>query len=218
MEIRAHDIVLEYIWRHLDKSDDVPTNIEVYTVWKCKALQNWKFLISSSLLDGMYYELTFNGDKGEWYLDAYKKFENQVIREDTADTPQTEEHQELEAYRKCIKSRSFWDAKHCDGCHFYDDCPFNEREDAPQTYCDTCKYDLWNNPEVCGKCVGSTTFGIKPRMYEPKQADIPQTEDDYFLELMNAVERGEMSDAGANQAWYEYINKKDTPQTDCGWK
>ena len=33
------------------------------------------------LLDGMYYELTFNGDKGEWYLDAYKKFENQVIPE-----------------------------------------------------------------------------------------------------------------------------------------
>lgn len=89
MEYRAHSIVLEYIQRHLDKSDDIPP-IEVYTVWKCKALQNWKFLISSSLLDGMYYELTFNGDKGEWYLDAYKKFENQVIREDTADTPQTD--------------------------------------------------------------------------------------------------------------------------------
>jgi hypothetical protein len=27
----------------------------------------------------MYYELTYNGDKGEWYLDAYKKFENRVI-------------------------------------------------------------------------------------------------------------------------------------------
>lgn len=53
-------------------------------------------------------------------------------------------------------------------------------------------------------------------------ADTPQTEDDYFLELMDAVERGEMSDASANQAYYEYINKQaeesDTPQTDCGWK
>lgn len=27
----------------------------------------------------MYYELTYNGDKQEWYLDAYKKFENRVI-------------------------------------------------------------------------------------------------------------------------------------------
>jgi len=29
----------------------------------------------------MYYELTYNGDKKEWYLDAYKKFENVVITE-----------------------------------------------------------------------------------------------------------------------------------------
>lgn len=51
------------------------------------------------------------------------------------------------------------------------------------------------------------------------EADTLQTEDDYFLELMDAVKRGEMSDASANQAYYEYINKQaeesDTPQTDC---
>ena len=39
-----------------------------------------------------------------------------------------------------------------------------------------------------------------------------QTDDAYFLELMGAVERGEISDAEANQAWYEYINHKDEPQ------
>lgn len=78
MEFRAHDIVHSYIQEHLDKSDKAE-EFEIYTVWKCKALQNWKFLISSTLPDGMYYELTFNGDKNEWYLDAYKKFENRVI-------------------------------------------------------------------------------------------------------------------------------------------
>lgn len=78
MEFRAHDIVCSYIKEHLDKSDKV-VEFKTYTVWKCKALQNWKFLISSTLSDGMYYELTFNGDKNEWYLDAYKKFENRVI-------------------------------------------------------------------------------------------------------------------------------------------
>ena len=39
-------------------------------------------------------------------------------------------------------------------------------------------------------------------------ADTPQTERDaYWKELFEAVVKGEMSDASANQAWYEYINK-----------
>lgn len=77
MEYRAMDIVTKYVMEHLDKSDSVP-EFQVYTVWKCKILQNWKFLVSTSLFDGMYYEVTYNGDKDEWYLDAYKKFENRV--------------------------------------------------------------------------------------------------------------------------------------------
>jgi len=80
MDEKALQIVRDYIEEHLDKSDQKP-EFEVYTVWKCKALQNWKYLLSSSLPDGMYYELTYNGDKKEWYLDAYKKFENVVITE-----------------------------------------------------------------------------------------------------------------------------------------
>lgn len=78
MDQKAIDIVKDYVERHLDKSDPKP-EFEVYTVWKSKALQNWKYLLSTTLFDGMYYELTFNGDKNEWYLDAYKKFENVVI-------------------------------------------------------------------------------------------------------------------------------------------
>ena len=80
MDNKALEIVRNYIWEHLDKSDPDAT-FEVYAVWKAKVLQNWKYLISSTLHDGMYYELTYNGDKKEWYLDAYKKFENRVITE-----------------------------------------------------------------------------------------------------------------------------------------
>ena len=82
MDKTAFAIVVNYIEEHLDKSDTTP-DFEVFTVWKCKALQNWKYLISSSLPDGMYYELTYNGDKHEWYLDAYKKFDNRRISEET---------------------------------------------------------------------------------------------------------------------------------------
>lgn len=78
MDEKALKIVKDYIIEHLDKSDEMPS-FEVYTVWKAKALQNWKYLISSTLYDGMYYELTYNGDKSEWYLDAYKKFGNRRI-------------------------------------------------------------------------------------------------------------------------------------------
>lgn len=78
MDEKAIKIVHDYASEHLDKSDERP-DFYVYIVWKCKALQNWKYLLSTSLFDGMYYELTFNGDKQEWYLDAYKKFENRKI-------------------------------------------------------------------------------------------------------------------------------------------
>ena len=80
MDNKALEIVKNYILEHLDKSDETP-NFEVYIVWKCKALQNWKWLLASTLFDGMYYELTYNGYRHEFYLDAYKKFENRCIVE-----------------------------------------------------------------------------------------------------------------------------------------
>ena len=77
----ALKLVSNYIKDHLDKSD-VIGEFYLFIVWKCKTLQNWKYLISSTLFDGMYYELTYNGDAELWYLDAYKKFDNKVIAED----------------------------------------------------------------------------------------------------------------------------------------
>ena len=78
MDNTVKKLVTDYILNHLDKSDEIP-KFEVYIVWKCKILQNWKYLCASTLPDGMYYELTFDGDKNWWYLDAYKKFDNQCI-------------------------------------------------------------------------------------------------------------------------------------------
>lgn len=74
--------VFNYVKSHLDITDkDVNfTESDVYIVWACKTLQNWKALISTTLPDGMYYECTYNGDKKEMYLDAYKKFENVGIK------------------------------------------------------------------------------------------------------------------------------------------
>ena len=82
MDFIAKRVVRRYVEEHLDKSDKeiALTDKEPYIVWKCKTLQNWKYLMSTDLHDGMYYELTYNGDKDEWYLDAYKKQENRCIK------------------------------------------------------------------------------------------------------------------------------------------
>lgn len=50
---------------------------DVYVVWFCKTLQNWKALCSTDIPDGMYYEVTYDGDKDVAYVDAYKKWDNQ---------------------------------------------------------------------------------------------------------------------------------------------
>lgn len=72
--------VCDYSNEHLDKTDSVKlTPDDVYIVWLSKTLQNSKALASTTLYDGMYYELTYNGDKHEMYFDAYKKFENRAI-------------------------------------------------------------------------------------------------------------------------------------------
>lgn len=77
------EIVRDYTNEHLDKTDNKQiTEEDVFIVWSCKTLQNNKVLASTTLFDGMYYELTYNGDKKEVYLDAYKKFENRAIKID----------------------------------------------------------------------------------------------------------------------------------------
>lgn len=75
---RCKEEVKAYAFDHLDKSDNVP-DFEVFVVWYSKSLQNHKALLSTTLFDGMYYEITYNGDKKEAYFDAYKKFENRVV-------------------------------------------------------------------------------------------------------------------------------------------
>lgn len=78
----AKKIVLDYANEHLDKTDEAQITMDdVVIVWFCKTLQNWKALVSILPPNGMYYEVTYNGDKKEVYLDAYKKFENRKITE-----------------------------------------------------------------------------------------------------------------------------------------
>lgn len=81
MQQQAREIVMNYVNEHLDKSDNIQITMQdVYVVWFCKTLQNWKVLVSTTLPDGQYYEVTHNGDKKETYLDVYKKWDNRCIK------------------------------------------------------------------------------------------------------------------------------------------
>jgi hypothetical protein len=56
------------------------TTDDVYVVWFCKTLQNWKALLSTDLTNtGIYFEVTYNGDHKELYLDHYRKIHNRAI-------------------------------------------------------------------------------------------------------------------------------------------
>ena len=78
----AKQIVVDYFNSHKDKTDKKNLSPEnVYIVWFSKTLQNWKALVSTDVMDGMYYEITHNGDKDETYVDVYKKWENFVVKE-----------------------------------------------------------------------------------------------------------------------------------------
>ena len=73
--------VVKYMNEHLAKSDHKQTTADdVFMVCCCETLQNNEALLSTILLDGMYYEFTYNGDKKDLYLDAYKKFENKCTK------------------------------------------------------------------------------------------------------------------------------------------
>lgn len=73
-------VVVDYFNSRVDKTDNVRiTRDDVFIVWFSKTLQNFKALVSTIVSDGMYYEVTYNGNMNEIYLDAYKKWENKRI-------------------------------------------------------------------------------------------------------------------------------------------
>ena len=61
-----------------EKRPNTPIDLgDVFIVWSCKTLQNYKCLASTTVSgDGIYAEYTYNGDKQELYEDVYGKITN----------------------------------------------------------------------------------------------------------------------------------------------
>lgn len=81
---KFEQIVKKVVADHHNASNDPGlsqiTEDDVYIVWSCKTLQNRKALASAPGKGVMYYELTYNGDKDELYVDAYIKKDNVCIK------------------------------------------------------------------------------------------------------------------------------------------
>ena len=76
---KAKELVREYTIEHIDKTDKIP-DFNVYIIWSCKTLQNSKAILSTTIPDNKIYELTYNGNKNEIYLDCYVKLENKCVK------------------------------------------------------------------------------------------------------------------------------------------
>ena len=77
---KSKQLVVDFFNEEVDKTDGFTLTVDdVYIVWWSKTLQNWKALVSTTVSDGMYYEVTYNGDKQETYIDAYKKWKNKRV-------------------------------------------------------------------------------------------------------------------------------------------
>ena len=75
-----NNIFLEKAKKCVEQTTNEVLAEEMYIVWFCKTLQNWKALVSTDVINGVYWEVTHNGDKNETYVDTYTKSSNLCIR------------------------------------------------------------------------------------------------------------------------------------------
>ena len=75
-----NNILLEKAKKCVEQTTNEVLAEEMYIVWFCKTLQNWKALVSTDVINGVYWEVTHNGDKNETYVDTYFKSSNVCVK------------------------------------------------------------------------------------------------------------------------------------------
>jgi hypothetical protein len=79
--VEAMRIVTNYVNEQLG-AEEGERFFDTHLVWYNKTLQHWKALVITTLPDDKYYEVTYNGDKDETYLDLYEKKTQVIYREE----------------------------------------------------------------------------------------------------------------------------------------
>lgn len=81
MDKKAVAIVTHYLKKRIGA---LPA-FNVFIAWKAKVIQNYKYMLGTNIADTEYYELTYDGFRGIWFLDVYNrmggiKFMDETVR------------------------------------------------------------------------------------------------------------------------------------------
>lgn len=72
-ENKCIELVKDYYKKELNIEIE---KYNIFVVWLTKVLKNNKALVSTTIPDTRYFEITYNGDKKETYIDCYIKEKN----------------------------------------------------------------------------------------------------------------------------------------------
>lgn len=80
LQEKAINAARTVLFNEFDYNANEITPDDMFIVWFCKTLQNWKALVSGVNIKE-YIEVTYNGDKQETYVDVYQKACNQCLKD-----------------------------------------------------------------------------------------------------------------------------------------
>ena len=80
LQDKAINLARTVLFNEFSYNESKITPEDMYIVWFCKTLQNWKALVSGVYVKE-YIEVTYNGDRQEAYVDVYQKVCNECIKD-----------------------------------------------------------------------------------------------------------------------------------------
>lgn len=70
MDKKAYELLVDYIRHHLDMKEKEYT---AFSIWKSKILHHIKWVFFCTGVADALFEVVYNSDKKEWYVDMYQK-------------------------------------------------------------------------------------------------------------------------------------------------
>ena len=75
----AKQYVLDNYNEHQDETQEPMELGDLYIVWYAKALNHWRAQVQSTYIKGLLWMVTYNGSKGDVYLEVFRKVNNTTV-------------------------------------------------------------------------------------------------------------------------------------------